>query len=304
MSVNVRHWVSQHFMPWAICLPVVGGGLALTILKMYWSSTSQAEHQLQVIEIVQQPNLPGAVFVNQQPIQVGTSLTRGQQLTTQAGAKVALQQTDAEGARLGSGSSLTLEKDCLQLGNGSVVITGLSGCLGAIIVNGTKGIYTLERVNYSAEIKVLAGQVEVSVPRNPIAQSIPLQQDQKITIGLTGDEVGPVRLMLPSETQRIANGNLFQGFQIPLPKQAEIAELRTPTIAPTPAPSISSKPPAILPAPTPSASVQPTTIAPSPTPSASVKPTAIAPAAPSPATVDPSQQPAPPLRPKHTPGCS
>lgn len=304
MSVNVRHWVSQHFIPWAICFPIAGVGLTLTILTTDWSSTSQEKRQLRVVEIVQQPNLSDTVFVNQQPIQVGTSLTRGQQLTTQAGAKVALQKTDAEGARLGSGSSLTLEKDCLQLSNGSVVMAGLSGCLGAIIVNGTKGIYTLERINYSAEIKVLAGQVEVAVPRNPMAQSIPLQQDQKITIGLTGDEVGPVRLMLPSETQRIANGPLFQGFQIPLPKQAEIAELRTPPIAPTPAPSISSEPPPISPAPTPSASVQPTTPAPSPTPSASVKPTAIAPATPSPATVEASQQPAPPLRPKHAPGCS
>lgn len=293
MSVNVRHWVSQRSMPWAVCFMVAGAGLSLTMLKMYWSSASQTERRPQVVEIVQQPNLPGEVLVNHQPIQVGNSLTLGQQLTTQAGARVALQKMDDEGARLGNGSSLTVEKDCLQLGNGNAVISGLSGCLGAVIVNGTKGIYTLERVNYSAEIKVLAGQVEVSVPRNRVAQLIILQDNQKITISLTGDEVGPVRLMLPSEVQHIVSGNLFQGFQIPLPKQAEIKELRTSTIAPAPAPPAASVKPATSPSPTPTP------------PAASVKPAGSPPAVPPPTTVKPSHQPpVPPFQPKHAPGCS
>lgn len=293
MSVNVRHWVSQRSMPWAICFTIAGIGLGLTMLKMYWSSASQTEGRSQVVEIIQQPDLPREVLVNNQPIQVGDSLVIGQQLTTQAGAKVALQNMDVADIRLGNRSSLTLERGCLQLGDGSAVISGLSGCLGAIIINGTRGIYTLERVNYSAEIKVLAGQVEVSVPRNPAAQSITLQDNQKITIGLTGDEVGPVRLMLPSEVQRILNGPLFQGFQIPLLKQGEITELRTPAIAPSPVPSAILKPSPAPPSPIPSTNAGPAAIAPSPHPS-------IPPSPPR----EPVQPSAPELRPKHAPGCS
>ncbi len=293
MTVNVRHWVSQRSMPWAVCFVVAGVGLGLTMLKMYWSSASQAERLPQVVEIVQQPNLPSEVLVNNQPIHVGNSLTLSQQLTTQAGAKVALQKMDGEGARLGSQSSLTVEKGCLQLGDGNAVMSGLSGCLGAIIVNGTKGIYTLERVNYSAEIKVLAGQVEVSVPRNRAAQLITLQDNQKITIGLTGDEVGPIRLMLPSEVQHIAHGSLFQGFQIPLPNQAEIKELRIPSIAPSPIPSPSVKPAKITSTPTPTP------------PPAPVKPAEITPPAIPPASVESSSQPpVPHHQTKHAPGCS
>lgn len=304
MSVNVRHWVSQHSMPWAICFTVAGVGLGLTMLKMYWSVASQAERRPQVVEVVKQPNLPGEVLVNDQPIQVGTSLTLGQQLTTQAGAKVALQKTDISGVRLGNQSSLTVEKDCLQLGEGSALISGLSACLGAIIVKGANGIYTLERVNYSAEIKVLAGQVEVSVPRNSAAQSITLQDNQKITIGLTGDEVGPVRLMLPSEVQRIVSSTLFQEFRLPLPKQAEITELRVPAIVPSPTPSTVIKPPTAPDPtpPTPSAKVNPATIPPPPThpplspPLSSASPTPPAPGKPAPLP--------PELRAKHAPGCS
>lgn len=301
MSVNVRHWVSQRSMPWAICFTVAGVGLGLTMLKMYWSAASQAERRPQVVELIKQPNLPSDVLVNDQPIQVGTSLALGQQLTTQAGAKVALQATDVAGVRLGTQSSLAVEKDCLQLGDGSALISGLSACLGAVIVRGANGIYTLERVNYSAEIKVLAGQVEVSVPRNFAAQSITIQDNQKITIGLTGDEVGPVRLMLPSEVQRIVSGTLFQEFRVPLPKQAEITELRVPAIVPSPTPSTAIKP-TTAPSPTP------------PTPSAKVNPVVSPPPA-APHSPLPSAVPAPPAsvesaspssdrRAKHAPGCS
>lgn len=289
MSVNARYWVSQRSVPWIVCFTIAGVGLGLMLLKLYQSAAARPEQRPQVVEIVQQPGLPADVLVNNQPTSVGTSLSIGQQLTTQSGAKVALQTLDVAGARLGSRSSLTVEKECLQLGDGSMVISGLSGCLGAMIVKGTKGIYTLERVNYSAEIKVLAGEIEVFVPRNPAAQSITLRDNQKITIGLTGDEVGPIRLMLPSEVQRIVTGNLFQGFQIPLPKQSEITELRVPAIAPSPNPSPAIKPPAIAPSPTPS-----------PTPSATIKPSAIAPS-PTPRPLHPSVHlplsPPPPYRP-------
>ncbi len=302
MSVNVRHWVSQRSMPWAICFTVAGTVLGLTLLKMYWSSASQTVRRPQVVEMIKQPDLPGEVLADNQPIQVGDAVTIGQQLTTQAGAKVALQE-DTAGVRLGNRSSVTLEKGCLQLGDGNAVISGLSGCLGAIIVNGTKGIYTLERVNYSAEIKVLAGQVEVSVPRNPAARSITLQDNQKIIIGLTGDEVGPVRLMLPSEVQRIVHGNLFQGFQIPLPKQSEITELRTSPIVPAPAPSTTIKPAPTAPSPTPPTDTKPTAIVPAPIhPSTPPSPSPNAPSPPK--AAEPAPQPAPYLRPKHALGCS
>jgi hypothetical protein len=222
-------------------LAVTGFGVALATVVMYFAWASQSIRQAKISEIIGPSNADG-ILVDTATGAVGTKIRLGQQVITQSGARVGLQETATSGVRLGSQSSLTLEKECIQLGDGQLIVSGTQGCVGAILIDGPQGIYTLERIGSLGEIKVLSGEVTISIPGNRSVQPISLKQNQKITIGLTGDEVGPVRLMLPMEIETILKGELFQGFQVALPEQSRIAGLPTSPIPESPSPQPSSSP--------------------------------------------------------------
>ena len=249
MDINQRFWISRNSIKWIFRLSFVGVGLGLAIAFMYLSYASSPLRQVKISEVITLPNTTGA-FVDTQKVEKGNSITSGQQLITPQSTRVGIQEATGA-ARLGANSSLILRNDCFQLGSGKAVIAAAQGCVGAIVISSANGIYTVERLGYLAEVKVLAGQVDLSIPSNPAVGAVSLQPNQKVTVNWTGDEMGPVRLMLPQEVSAIANGELFQGFQVALPNQNTIAALQPPValretiptgIAPIPKPAPSVKP--------------------------------------------------------------
>jgi hypothetical protein len=255
MDSNQRLWISRHSIKWISRLSLVGVGLGFAIAFMYLSYASPPLRQVKIAEIVSVTDPKGAL-IDDQKVETGSSIRSGQQLITQESARVGLQEVTGA-ARLGANSSLIVRNDCFQLGAGKAVISGSQGCIGAIVISSPTGIYTLERLGYLAEVKVLAGQVDLSIPSNPAIEAVSLQTNQKVTVNWTGDEVGPVRLMLPSEVTAIAQGELFQGFQVALPNQTKIAALQLP-ITPDPKPAIAVKPgPPPIPSAVPQVPIQP-----------------------------------------------
>lgn len=226
MDINQRLWISGKSIRWVFRLSFVGVGLGLAIAFMYLSYAAPPLRQVKISEVLTVSN-EVAARVDDQKVEKGTFITSGQQLITPQSARVGIQEATGA-ARLGANSSLILRNDCFQLGAGKAVIAGSQGCIGAIVVSSANGIYTVERLGYLAEVKVLAGQVELSIPSNPAVGAVSLQPNQKVTVNWTGDEIGPVRLMLPQEVNAIATGELFQGFQVALPNQTKIAALQPP----------------------------------------------------------------------------
>ncbi|MCY7391010.1 MAG: hypothetical protein LH647_05750 [Leptolyngbyaceae cyanobacterium CAN_BIN12] len=224
MNINQRLWIPGYSMKWVLRLCLVGIGLGLAIAFMYVSHASSPLRQVKISEVINLPNAVGAT-VDTQKVEKGGSISAGQQLITPQSTRIGIQEATGA-ARLGSNSSLILRKDCFQLGGGKAIIASSQACIGAIVVSSTNGIYTVERLGYLAEVKVLAGQVDLSIPSNPVVGAVSLQPNQKVTVNRTGDEIGPVRLMLPQEVTAIGNGELVQGFQIALPNQNKIAFLQ------------------------------------------------------------------------------
>jgi hypothetical protein len=247
MDINQRQWISGKSIKWAFRLSFVGVGLGLAIAVMYLSYAAPPLRQVKISEVLTVSNEANeaneaTARVDDQKVEKGISITSGQQLITPQSARVGIKEATGA-ARLGANSSLILRNDCFQLGAGKAVIAGSQGCVGAIVISSANGIYTIERSGYLAEVKVLAGQVTLSIPSNPAVGAVVLQPNQKVTVNWTGDEIGPVRLMLPQEVNAIAMGELFQGFQVALPNQTKIAALQPPiAIAPTPKPAPSVKP--------------------------------------------------------------
>uniref|UniRef100_A0A832M635 FecR protein domain-containing protein n=1 Tax=Oscillatoriales cyanobacterium SpSt-402 TaxID=2282168 RepID=A0A832M635_9CYAN len=246
MSVSSSARISgfpAHSVIWSI---LVGCGFTIATTIIYFAWASQPLQRVKIAEVVSKTDANG-VFVDSKPVKAGTEVATGQQILTLENARVGLQQAEMVLVRLGNQSSVTLERDCLQLGEGQIVVSDTQGCMGAAIVRGQDAVYVLERLGTLGEVKVLSGRVEVSVPSNPAVQSISLAANQKVILSLTGDEIGPVRLMLPAEVDSILQGELFQGFQLALANQTTIAGLPPSAIAPNPTPTASVKP---TPAPT------------------------------------------------------
>lgn len=207
----------------------MGGGLSLisTVVYLTWAAP------LTQVKVGETIGPADNVLVDNQVAQVGETIATGQQILTLPAARVGLKQADQVIARLGSQAAATLERDCIQLGEGQLVVAGVPGCVGAAIVQGEGAIVVLERLGTLGEVKVLAGEVSLSLPSNPALGTITLRKNQKITLSLTGDEIGPVRLMLPTEVDGLLAGELFQGFQVAIANQAALMGLAPPA-APSP----------------------------------------------------------------------
>ncbi|MBF2027744.1 MAG: hypothetical protein IGS48_13425 [Oscillatoriales cyanobacterium C42_A2020_001] len=258
-SVGSSARISWFPAPWVVWSILAGCGLTLTTTILYFAWASQPLQRLKIAEVVSQTG-SSDIFVDSKPAQTGAEVTTGQQILTLENSRVGLRHADGVLARLGNQSSVTLERDCIQLGEGQVVVSATQGCIGAAIVRGQDAVYVLERLGTLGEVKVLSGRVEVSVPSNPAAQSIALTANQKVTLSLTGDEIGPIRLMLPAEVGSILQGELFQGFQLALAQQNTIAGLPPAAIAPSPSPAPTpapAKPPQVTQSPPVKAAPQP-----------------------------------------------
>jgi hypothetical protein len=228
----------DYWVAWSILL---GCGVTVASTLVYFAWANAPTRQIKIAEIVGPAE--NRVLVNQQPVQVGATVTSGQQILTLPEVRVGLKQTGQILARLGAQSSAILETDCIQLGEGQLVVSQTAGCLGAAIATSQNGIFVLERLGTLGEVKVLSGEVTLSIPSNPALGTITLSTNQKLTLSLTGDEIGPVRLMLPIEVSRLVQGELFQGFQQAIAAQQTIAGLPTPSPGPNPSPSPSPRKP-------------------------------------------------------------
>lgn len=278
MRRYLRQPGAKRYLGWSLRGLAMVTGLVSAIGLVYLPSLSQPTLRAKIVEIAGQPDHT-AVIVEGVAAKSGNEIISGQHVTTPGKAKVSFQLTNAlrerspqssspttekspqaapptrpnAGFRLGQQSSFVLDNECVQLESGRTVVAGMQGCIGTIVIDTNTGIYTLERLGYLTEIKVLSGQVQIEIPSNPGIQSIVLKASQKITIDLTGDEIGPIRRMLPTEVQSIITGELFQGFQVPLPQQDTIAGLKPKPTAvvpvtkpPAPAPTIVAEPVATL----------------------------------------------------------
>ncbi len=277
-------WRIQPYRGWPLPLCASGLGLLLATVAVYVAWAAQPLRQLAIAEIIGAPST-ATVQANNQPANVGDTITTGQRLTTTLN-PASVRQAATVIARLGQNSTLILEPDCLQLSQGQLLLAGVNGCVGAAIATGDQAIYVLERTGTLAEIKVLAGQVKVKIPGNAATPNLELNPNQKITLSLTGDEVGPVRLMLPREIETLVQGELFWAFTQALPNQATIAPLqKLAIVAPLPA----------APGPTPTPSAVPAT-QPNPTPKvASLSPVARPSAVAAPEKIRPVQYAAAPV---------
>lgn len=237
--------VSQFGNYWAMSSLLLGCSVALVTTVVYFAWAAQPLRSLKLVEVVGQPD--NSVFVDGKPAKTGVPIAIGQQISTLQNARVGLQQAGLQQAeqvlaRLGGQSSATVQPDCLQLGAGQLVAGGAPGCIGAAIVTGSDGVYALERLGTLGEIKVLSGRVTVAVPSNSTVGAIALTANQKITLSLTGDDVGPVRLMLPSEVNELMTGELFQGFQRAIANQNTLVGFQPPSPQPTASPTAKSTP--------------------------------------------------------------
>lgn len=228
--------LGDYWVAWSL---LIGCGVTVASTLVYFSWATSPLRQVKIAEIVGQPG--NQVLVNRQPVTTGATVSTGQQILTLQTAKVSLQQANQVLARLGTQSSAILESDCIQLGEGQLVVSSTAGCLGAAIVRSQDGIFVLQRLGTLGEVKVLSGEVSLSVPSNPTLGTITLRANQKLTLSLTGDELGPIRLMLPTEIDSLVASDLFQGFQQALANQSAIAGLLPPP-APSPSPGLATKP--------------------------------------------------------------
>lgn len=222
--------LGDYWVAWSILL---GCGVTVMSTLVYFSWATSPLRQVRIAEVVGTPG--DRVFVDSQPAQPGTTLSSGQQVFTLPDVRVGLQQADRILARLGGQSSAILESDCIQLGEGRLVVSSTVGCLGAAIASSETGIFVLERLGTLGAVKVLAGEVSLSIPSNPALGTIRLQANQKLTLSLTGEDIGPVRRMLPAEVDQIVRGELFQGFQQAIANQQTVSGL-LPPVRPSPAP--------------------------------------------------------------------
>ncbi len=217
MRPNFRLLFSNRRMRWVVRFLLVTLGVSLAIGLFYLPSSSQAVQSARIVEIVEQPNTL-RVLINQARAQIGNEASLGQRIVTEAAARAGLRLTSAAGLRLGKNSALTIGSACIRLEQGKVLVSGTGGCIGSVIATSRGTLFVMERMGARGEIKVLQGSIAVSSLVDPNDQPITVSQGQKIIVRATG-AVGALGTISRSEFEEILAGELFQGFQIPLPNE-------------------------------------------------------------------------------------
>ncbi|HAG84075.1 MAG TPA: hypothetical protein DCL61_23710 [Cyanobacteria bacterium UBA12227] len=149
-----------------------------------------------------------------------------QQVRT-AQARAGLQFNNNAAIRLGRNSSVIVGSQCVQLRGGQAVIAGgVRGCIGSVIAITRGTIYTLEVDDQGeGKIQVLEGEVEISDLENPDFQLLRLSAGQRVVISPSG-QVGAITPMSEAEVEATLTGQLFQGFEIPIPGNDQLPDVR------------------------------------------------------------------------------
>jgi hypothetical protein len=194
-------------------LSVASAGLALSIALTSTAAHSQSIRNARIIEIVDTPDTQ-KVLINQSRARTGDQASLGQRVLTTQAARTGLLLTGSAGVRLGRNSAFTVGSECIRLESGKALIFSTRGCIGSVIANNRGTIYVLERTGQQGTIKVLQGSVVVSNLKNRNIR-LTVNQGQKVSVRATG-ELGRIAPISSAEFESILNGELFDGFDVPL----------------------------------------------------------------------------------------
>jgi len=208
--VNHRIWrIFQIFLV-GLCLV-----LALGLYRL--PSVAQQVTQATLIEVLDSDQ----VFIQNSKARKGSVARSGQQVRT-GQARAGLRFNNNAVLRLGKNSSLIVGSQCVRLQGGRVVVAGARGCVGSVVAVTRGTIYALEKDEAGqGQIKVLEGEVEVSNLDNAEVEPVVLSQGQKVGVSLRG-VLSAIAQITQAELEEILSGELFEGFQVPLPDQEKL----------------------------------------------------------------------------------
>ncbi|MGI0485773.1 hypothetical protein ACN4EK_10075 [Pantanalinema rosaneae CENA516] len=200
-----------------LCLGLMMLGLVVAIGMSSTRTIAQQITQATVTEIL--PQNTSWVYIQNRSVRKGAVARQGEQVRT-GQATAALKFNIPAGIRLAPNSTLIVNSQCVRLVNqGSVMLAGKGtrGCVGSITAASRATVYILELNDAGvAQVIVLEGVVDVAGAEGTTAQSVQVQQRQKITATVEG-QLGKVEPLSPAEFNAILKGPLFRGFREPLP---------------------------------------------------------------------------------------
>jgi len=246
MLTHLQQWLFRRRLRWLAPLFLIGIGAVLAIAVSYLPSASQGIRRAQIVEILNTPNT-FRVLIDQNPAQITSEANLGQNIATERDARTAVQLSNQAVIRLGKNALFTVGKQCVQHQRGQVLVSNVPGCIGSVIATNLGTIYTLEELpGVQGEIRVLRGKVRITSLTDAKVQPVMVNQAEKVVILSTGEPGSVVPITL-QEYDSILRGELFQGFQIPVPGQEQLAAVRQQLLAAIPAPRLSPSPPSQAP---------------------------------------------------------
>ncbi|MCW6036272.1 hypothetical protein K4A83_08300 [Spirulina subsalsa FACHB-351] len=186
--------------------------LILSLLPL--TTFSQPITQATIAEILDSDQ----VFIQNQKVSLNSIAEQGQQIRTEQ-ARAGLKFINNAVIRIGNNSSFIVGSHCIQLERGQLLISGNQrGCIGSIVAVTRGTIYVLEIDEETGEgtIQVLEGAVEVSDPEDPEIEPKTIEAGYKIQV-LPSGLLGIIEQLTTGDLTRLLQGQLFQGFRIPIP---------------------------------------------------------------------------------------
>ncbi|UBF25781.1 hypothetical protein K9N68_30240 [Kovacikia minuta CCNUW1] len=212
---------SERRFRWFNRFSIASFGLILAIVPTtVMPAHAQSVRSARIVEIIDTPDTQ-RVLINQSRARAGYQASLGQRVLTEQAARTGLLFTGSAGIRLGKNSSFTIGGACVRLERGKALVSGTQGCIGAVIATNRGTLYVLEPTGQRGNIKVLQGSVIVS-RLNSRSAGVIVNQGQKIAVSASG-AIGAVTPLSQSEFFGILSGELFEGFQVPLPNESSLA---------------------------------------------------------------------------------
>ncbi|WP_017303329.1 hypothetical protein [Spirulina subsalsa] len=193
---------------------LLGLVLVLTLSLFPLITFSQIVTQATIAEILDGDQ----VFIQNQKVGVNSIAEQGQQIRTEQ-ARAGLKFINNAVIRLGNNSSFIVGSRCIKLQQGQLLISGSQrGCIGSIVAVTRGTIYVLELDEETGEgkIQVLEGAVEVSDTEEPDTETQIIEAGYQIKV-LPSGLLGIIEQLTASDLTRLLQGQLFQGFRIPIP---------------------------------------------------------------------------------------
>lgn len=213
--------ITASFFPSPIVYFLISLFLAVTLSLFNLPSVAQQVTRATIIEILDSDQ----VFIQNKKARKNDVVQVGQQVRT-AQARTGLRFNNNASIRLGRNSSFIVGSQCVQLRGGQAVIAGgVRGCIGSVIAVTRGTTYTLD-VGEQGEgkIQVLEGRIEIYDLENPDFKIVTVSAGQEINISPSG-EIGAINPMSQAEVESTLTGQLFQGFEIPLPGSNRLSDL-------------------------------------------------------------------------------